>query len=91
MENGKFFPTGRGTPQGGIASPVLANMVLDGLEQKARSVSPVRYKRNGKDISSKINVIRYADDFIITGASRELIEDKIKPAVTGFLSELSHY
>jgi len=87
MENGKFFPTGRGTPQGGIASPVLANMVLDGLEQKARSVSPVRYKRNGKDVSSKINVIRYADDFIITGASRELIEDKIKPAVTGFLSE----
>lgn len=87
MENGKFYPTGRGTPQGGIASPILANMVLDGLERTARSVVPVRDRRNGLDISSKINTIRYADDFIVTGATRELLEDKVKPAVISFLSE----
>ncbi len=87
MEDGKFFPTGRGTPQGGIASPTLANMVLDGIEGTAGSVAPVRDRRNGKDISSKINVIRYADDFIITGATRELLEDKVKPAIIRFLSE----
>jgi len=87
MENGKFFPTGRGAPQGGIASPTLANMVLDGLEGTARSVAPVRDRRNGKDIRSKINVIRYADDFIVTGATRELLEDQVKPAVIEFLSK----
>ncbi len=53
MENGKLFPTGRGTPQGGIASPILANMVLDGIEETAKSVAPVRDRRNGKDISCK--------------------------------------
>lgn len=87
MEDGKFFPTGRGTPQGGIASPILANMVLDGIEGTAKSVAPVRDRRNGNDISSKINVIRYADDFIITGAARELLEDKVKPAIISFLAE----
>ncbi len=87
MENGKLFPTGRGTPQGGIASPILANMVLDGIEETAKSVAPVRDRRNGKDISSKINVVRYTDDFIVTGATRELLEDKVKPAIISFLSE----
>ncbi len=62
-------------------------MVLDGIEGTAGSVAPVRDRRNGKDISSKINVIRYADDFIITGATRELLEDKVKPAIIRFLSE----
>jgi RNA-directed DNA polymerase len=87
MEDGKLFPTGRGTPQGGIASPILANMVLDGIERTARSVVPARCTRNGKDFSSKINVIRYADDFIITGATRELLVNKVKPAIVSFLSE----
>ncbi len=63
MDNGTFFPTGRGAQQGGIA----ANMVIDGIEGTARSVVPVRDRRNGNDIRSKINFIRYADDFIITG------------------------
>lgn len=87
MEDGKFFPTGRGTPQGGIASPILANMVLDGIKETAKSMAHVRDRRNGNTISSKINVIRYADDFIITGATRELLEDKVKPAIISFLTE----
>jgi RNA-directed DNA polymerase len=57
---------------------VLANLALDGLEQSARQAAPRR---------SKVNVVRYADDFIITGASKELLVDKILPAVTSFLSE----
>lgn len=87
VEDGKLYPTGRGTPQGGIASPTLANMVLDGLERTARSVMPERDRRFGRDIRSKINVIRYADDFIVTGYSKELLEEKVKPAVIEFLSE----
>lgn len=84
MENGRTYPTKMGTPQGGIASPTLANMVLDGLEAAAKTAAPARingYKR------SMINVIRYADDFVITGNSRELLESKVKPAVEAFLRE----
>lgn len=84
MENGRVYPTKKGTPQGGIASPILANMVLDGLEAAAKAAAPARidgYKR------SMINVIRYADDFVITGRTRELLESKVKPAVEAFLRE----
>jgi RNA-directed DNA polymerase len=59
-------------------------MVLDGLEKAAKTAVPARidgYKR------SMINVIRYADDFVITGRSRELLESEVKPAVESFLRE----
>ncbi|MBB2932973.1 group II intron reverse transcriptase/maturase [Paraburkholderia silvatlantica] len=83
MERGKLFPTEAGTPQGGIASPVLANMALDGLEEAvwsaARRITTARQK-------SKVNVIRYADDFIVTAASRELLEQCVKPTVEKFLA-----
>lgn len=79
MEDNVFYETEEGTPQGGIASPLLANMALDGLERAVRLSVP---KRRGP----KINVIRYADDFIITGASKELLEKNVKPAVAQFLA-----
>lgn len=78
MEEGVVYPTEAGTPQGGIASPVLANMALDGLEEVAQRAA----SRN-----QKVNVVKYADDFIITGASREVLEMKVKPAVVSFLKE----
>lgn len=83
-ENGKCYPTRKGTPQGGIISPTIANMVLDGLENAARKASPSRIKGN---IRSKINVIRYADDFVVTGATKEILEQKVKPALEAFLQE----
>ena len=76
MEKGVLYPTEAGTPQGSIASPVLANMTLDGLEETARRAAPNR---------QKINVVRYADDFIITGTSKEVLENLVKPAVVAFL------
>jgi RNA-directed DNA polymerase len=78
MEEGVVYPTEAGTPQGGIASPALANMTLDGLEEVARRAAPT---------NQKVNVVRYADDFIITGASKEVLELKVKPAVVSFLRE----
>ena len=78
MEKGSIYPTKKGTPQGGIASPTLANMALDGLEAAAKKAVPARID---DDKRSKINVIRYADDFVITGDSKELLETKVKPAV----------
>lgn len=79
MENQRLFPTRAGTPQGGIASPVLANLTLDGLEATIRaSVHPRR---------DKVNFIRYADDFIVTAARKEILEHKVKPAIMQFLQE----
>ena len=78
VENGITYPTRKGVPQGGIISPTLANMTLDGLEEAVRSAVPRR---------SRVNFIRYADDFIITGKSKRLLEEKVKPAVGVFLAE----
>ncbi|SAK90804.1 RNA-directed DNA polymerase [Caballeronia arationis] len=80
----ELFPTDAGTPQGGIISPVAANMTLDGLEAMLAEKFP-RPKRTEKGL--KINMVRYADDFIITGCSRELLELEVKPAVVEFLAE----
>ena len=75
-----FIPQDKEPRKGGIASPTLANMVLDGLENEVRSALP----RRVKGISQKINVIRYADDFIITACSEELLINVIKPIVVNF-------
>src|SRR3984893_14884947 len=78
----ELFPTETGTPQGGIISPVLANMTLDGLEAKLAEKFP-KARRAGL----KMNMVRYADDFIITGNSKEWLEQEGKPAVVEFLAE----
>ena len=83
MEGTALYPTEEGTPQGGIISPVLANLALDGLETVALRVDS---RRQG-NLRPKINVVRYADDFIITGRSREQLEEKVLPAVAAFLAE----
>ena len=85
MESGTLYPTEKGTPQGGLISPVLANMVLDGLEDVSRNAVPDRVKR--RSTRSKINVVRYADDSITTAHSKELLEDRVIPAVVHFLDE----
>jgi len=79
-----FYPTEEGTPQGGIISPVLANMTLDGLERMLREMFP---KTTTKGIAAKVNFIRYADDFIVTAASKELLEQQVKPRVEAFMKE----
>jgi RNA-directed DNA polymerase len=75
--NKELFPTERGTPQGGIVSPILANHTLNGLEQLLKTT----YKRKGEGkgeeyrvARQKVNMVRYADDFIVTARNRELAE-----------------
>lgn len=84
MEQGILFPTKAGTPQGGICSPVLANMTLDGLEQKLRDAFP-RTTLRGRQAT--IHLIRYADDFLISGRSKEILEQEVKPLVEQFMRE----
>lgn len=65
MEGGKLFPTEEGTPQGGIISPLLANIALHGLENVIKSAFPTGIRQDGKVIKWSPEVIRYADDFLI--------------------------
>jgi len=78
VEDGITYPSRKGTPQGGIISPTYSNMVLDGLENAVHNAVPRR---------SRINFVRYADDFIITGKSKRILEENIKPVVEEFLTE----
>ena len=78
MENGRTYPTEEGTPQGGIISPVLANIVLDGLERKLETSFPRR---------AKVHLIRYADDFVITCVSKEILKNEIMPLVKEHIRE----
>jgi RNA-directed DNA polymerase len=84
MEKQVLHATEEGTPQGGICSPVLANLTLDGLERRLRERYP---KATALSRKAKVNLVRYADDFIITGRSKELLETEVKPLVESFLSE----
>jgi hypothetical protein len=62
IENRQLFPTEAGTPQGGIISPTLANLVLDGLEAKLKTACGINRRINGTRTRLKINYVRYADD-----------------------------
>jgi RNA-directed DNA polymerase len=84
IEKHVLHPTEAGTPQGGVCSPVLANLTLDGLEARLREKYP---KNNRQRRTAKVNLVRYADDFIITGATKELLENEVKPLVETFLQE----
>ena len=85
IDKGKLYPTLQGTPQGGIISPVIMNMTLDGIENAAKRSVP--WYLPGTTQRRGVNVIRYADDFIITCKSKEMLEQRVLPAVRSFLSE----
>jgi RNA-directed DNA polymerase len=88
MDKHILHETTDGTPQGGIISPALANSALDGLERVLWEKYPAatRLKSVGNQRPS-VNFIRYADDFVITGKSKELLEGEVKPLVEQFLQE----
>ncbi len=71
---GEFNPTEQGTPQGGVISPLLANIGLHGLEKFIKTTN------------SKLGVVRYADDFIITARDKESLET-VQDLIQAWLSE----
>lgn len=87
MEAYKLFPISEGTPQGGLASPTRANMALDGVEERLRSArlgnDGVHRLRN----RNSVNLIRYADDFVVTARTKEILEQQVKPLIVSFLKE----
>ena len=76
IEKARLFPTYSGTPQGSVTSAVLANLALDGLEAMLK-----KHFRG-----QKVNYIRYADDFLVTGNSKELLEYQVKPMIEDFMA-----
>lgn len=85
----KLFPTDEGTPQGGIISPILANMALDGMQQMLAEHFDLSC--NGKITrwmhdKSRVNLVRYADDFIVTAATKEIAEEA-KILIRNFLKD----
>jgi len=85
LDKGELFPTLRGTPQGGITSPTLMNMTLDGLERTARKSVP--FNVPGTNRRNGVSVIRYADDFVITAKTEEFLEKRVLPAIRTFLEK----
>jgi RNA-directed DNA polymerase len=83
MEKHAFHPTEAGSPQGGIISPALANLTLDGLE--AAIVSRYSHRDRSKPYTG-VNVVRYADDFIVSGRDPKKLEE-IRLLVAEFLAE----
>ena len=88
MDKGQLFPTETGTPQGGVISPILANITLDGISDMLK----LKYSssKTGKILrhynKNKVYLARYADDFIITATNKETLIE-IKELLVDFLKE----
>ena len=73
MEGTDLFPTIEGTPQGGVISPLLANIALHGLEATITSAFPRWSPTDGKELWTP-KVVRYADDFVVMHQDRRVVE-----------------
>lgn len=67
MDGKELFPTSEGTPQGGVISPLLANIALHGMETHIKQyVGSLKYlEKYNKNRMDSVSLIRYADDFVI--------------------------
>ena len=86
IDKKSYHPTSEGVPQGSPISPILTNMTLDGLEEKLKE----NFKRKevkSRYSSPKVNMVRFADDFVVTGCSKEILEEEVKPLIEEFLKE----
>ena len=74
MDKGIFEHTDSGTPQGGVISPLLANIALHGMIDEVKEKFPKSFYINGKQIQKfQPKIIRYADDFVILHDNYEII------------------
>ncbi|MDT9185921.1 MAG: reverse transcriptase/maturase family protein, partial [Limnospira sp. PMC 289.06] len=78
LDNGVFEDTEAGTPQGGVISPILANIALLGMIRLIETMYPKKKNR------VQANVIRYADDFVVISPSLDIIE-QCKTAISEWL------
>ncbi len=89
MEQGEWHETDEGTPQGGIISPILANLALDGMERLLGE--RFTYTSRGtvyvaKEMKHLVNLVRYADDFVVTAKTPEVAAEA-RELIGAFLAE----
>lgn len=78
IDNQKLCATTEGVPQGGVSSATMLTITLSGLEAELKAATKER---------DKVHLVTYADDFVITGATKEVLEQTVKPLVTKFIKE----
>jgi RNA-directed DNA polymerase len=90
IDMGTWSASEAGTPQGGIISPLAANVALDGMERlfgcEDRDGNPVKAVTK-KGMDKSVVLIRYADDFLVTAPSKEILEQHVLPSIEAFLAE----
>lgn len=87
LDKGQLLKTETGVPQGGTISPTIANMTLDGLTDVVQTVGDNVKKeaqKIGRGVSPWVHLVRYADDFVVTAASKWMIQGPITAAVNAF-------
>ena len=82
MDKNQLQPTEEGAPQGGCLSASLAVLALSGLEGIVRS------SNRRQQYKEKINMISFADDFVVTASSKELLEEKVMPQLVQALAKV---
>jgi group II intron reverse transcriptase/maturase len=90
MEDGIFRHSMLGTPQGGIVSPLLANIYLNELDQWAKQwteISPVERQRRWRKGKGNWRYVRYADDFLMYTNGAKGRAEKMLGRVDDFVSE----
>ncbi len=75
FEGNRIFPTKEGTPQGGVISPLLANIALHGMIDDIASQYPIKKRINGKALKWKPTIVRYADDFVVFHRDKTVIHE----------------
>lgn len=75
ISDGKLFPVTEGIPQGACISPIICNMVLDGIEPLLK-----------QHFGDAVQFVRYADDFVVIGHDRDTLERSVIPILMDFLS-----
>lgn len=90
MDGQDIFPTKAGTPQGGVISPLLANIALHGMEEAIKEYANTLPTRNGygkKQNRNALSLIRYADDFVIIHEDINVVLGA-KAVIEGFLKDI---
>lgn len=104
MDGKQLFPTLEGTPQGGVISPLLANIALHGMEERIKQFAETLPGSKANNRNS-LALIRYADDFVILHEDitviqkcREIISEwlngmglELKPSKTKLVHTLEQY
>ena len=86
MDEETLFPTEAGTPQGGVISPLLANVALHGMETDLKAAFPADIKRDGQWLRNwQPTLIRYADDLVVLHRD-ELVIEQAKQILSKWLA-----